>query len=204
MTRQFIRVQKAATGGHKLGCEACREARYARESEKHGWKLIGPASDNRAGYRSYKHLSCGHQQDGLVGNMLWGDCTCAHCGKGWPAKTSYIYLFRIVLPEGSVLKLGYSARPAKRLKHQLGLDAKVEANVLRVLPIPSGHEALIEETACHRFLKMNHPDLVMPKSAFGDAINTQSEIYTPAAEAIIHRLLDEIETRLPPDVSSAA
>lgn len=197
--RQFSRVQAAAKGSHALGCVDCREARYAREAEAQGWHLLGAASEGRAGYRRYQHLVCGNQQTVLIGNMLWGDCSCAQCGQGWPSKPSFIYLFKIDLPGNPVLKLGYSARPKKRLKHQLGLAPTVDVDVLRVLPMQSGHAALTEETACHRHLRKERPDLIVPKAEFGGSINTQSEIYRLEASEIIHRLIDRIARRLPPD-----
>ncbi|WP_299425811.1 hypothetical protein [uncultured Shimia sp.] len=197
--RQYSRVQTAAAGGYKLGCDECREARYAREAEVHGWRLIGPASDGRLGYRQYQHSTCGHTQDVMIGNMAWGDCSCGKCGQGWPSKPSFIYLFKIDLPGNPVLKLGYSARPQKRLKHQLGLDRAVNVEVPRVLPMLSGHDALTEETACHRSLLKERPDLIVPKDEFGSAINTQSEIYKLEASEIINGLLDRIEQRNPSD-----
>ncbi len=45
--RQYLRVEKAADGGHDVGCEACREARYDTSAQDFGWTLEGPASDRR-------------------------------------------------------------------------------------------------------------------------------------------------------------
>lgn len=119
--RQYHRLTKASRGGHDLGCEACREQRYTKEARRWNWDLIGPADNMKAGYRLYQH-SCGQLQDIAVVNAMWGDCACKRCSPGRTAKPSWIYIFRIDLPEQSVLKLGYSVRPEKRLKHQLGLE----------------------------------------------------------------------------------
>lgn len=192
--RQYFRVEAAAAGGHALSCEACRIARYDEAARDFDWALIGPTPDARTGYRDYRH-QCGHMQSISVGSMRWGDCTCAACGNGWAAKPSFIYLFRINLPGMSVLKLGYSARPAKRLRHQLGLDRSVSSEVIRVLALSSGNLAVREEKACHRHMRDTHPDLVLPKSVFGGAINTQGEIYHLRAEPMLHALIDGVVAR---------
>lgn len=195
---QFHRIEEAAAGGHAVGCNACREARYATEAQKVGWTLVGSTVDGRTGYRNYRHM-CGHEQEVIVGNMFWGDCTCANCGTGWSAAKSFIYLFRIPLPGLVVLKLGYSARPAKRLRHQLGIDSKIETEVLRFVPMPTGNRAVTEERASHNYMRERHPGLVVPKAEFGDGINTLGEIYRNEAIDILNGLMDEITQRYPVD-----
>lgn len=194
--RQFHRVAKASHGGHDLGCEACREQRYTEQARKWHWDLIGPADNLKAGYRLYQH-SCGQLQDIAVVNAMWGDCACKQCSPGRTAKPSWIYIFRIDLPEHSVLKLGYSVRPEKRLKHQLGLSKAAGAEVIRVVKMPTGFDARLEEEQAHRTLAEQHPELIVSKAEFGDAINTQGEIYRKQAEPLIHSLLDAIERRFP-------
>lgn len=191
---QYVRVERAASGGHNVGCEMCREARYAEQAQEFGWTLVGASERGRPGYRNYQHV-CGHTQDVMIGNMVWGDCTCANCGRGWSASKSFIYLFQIELPGLTVLKLGYSARPAKRLRHQLGLDRSVQTEILRVVPMPSGNLAVAEEQACHRTMKMAQAELVVPKAEFGDGINTLGEIYRHEATDILNAMLDEIAQR---------
>ena len=195
---QYVRVERAASGGHNVGCEMCREARYSEQAQKFGWTLVGPSKRGRLGYRSYRH-NCGHIQDVMIGNMVWDDCTCANCGTGWSASKSFIYLFEIALPGLTVLKLGYSARPAKRLRHQLGLDRSVQTEILRVVPMPTGNLAVAEEQACHRTMKEFHAELVVPKSEFGDGINTLGEIYRQEAADIIDAMLDAIAQRYAAD-----
>ena len=192
--RQYSRVQEAAKGGHTLGCEECRVQSYAKQAMRFGWHFIGSASSGKTGYRAYRH-TCGQVQDISVGNMTWGDCACKKCSPGRTSRPSAIYLFRINLPGLTVLKLGYSARPEKRLKHQLGIDKSVETEVLRVIGMPTGHDARAEEEHSHGILRDKHPEWVVPKSAYGDAINTVAEIYDPQAEPIIQKFMDEIETR---------
>lgn len=187
----------AAQGGHDLGCEACREQRYTEQARKWYWDLIGPADNLKAGYRLYRH-ACGQLQDIAVVNAMWGDCACKKCSPGRTAKPSWIYIFRIDLPEQTVLKLGYSVRPQKRLKHQLGLRKTTSAEVIRVVKMPTGFDARLEEEQAHRSLAEQHPELIVPKVEFGDAINTKGEIYRKQAEPLIHGLLDAIEHRFPP------
>ncbi|SNR44839.1 hypothetical protein [Puniceibacterium sediminis] len=194
--RQYHRIEAAANGGHLLGCETCRELRYGAQSHRFGWTMIGPAQNGKGGYRRYRH-TCGHGQDISIGNMVWGDCACAGCSTSRTARPSSIYLFRIDLPHNPVIKLGYSVRPAKRLRHQLGIAKTAETEVIRTIRLPTGHLARSEEERCHGFLMREHPEWYVPKAVYGDAINTVSEIYAPAAEARILSMLDDIEARNP-------
>ncbi|WP_141135120.1 hypothetical protein [Puniceibacterium sediminis] len=195
--RQYLRVEKAADGGHRAGCEACREAAYDEAASRHGWSLNGPAASGRTGYRSYRH-HCGHKQNVSVGNMTSGDVDCARCGESWTSKPSSIYLFRIDLPSGSVLKLGYSSNPRKRLRHQLGIAHGTPTRILRTIPILTGHQAVCAEKSTHAWMRRYHPDLIVPKSDYGAAINTRTEIYRLLSAPILHGLLDRIERGLPP------
>jgi hypothetical protein len=194
VARQYRRVETAANGGHQLGCDACREQRYEQQAAKFGWSLIGDASSGKPGYRQYQH-ACGHLQDVSGGNMYWNDGMCAGCGTGPTAQPSYIYVFQIDLPHLPVLKLGYSARPEKRLRQQLGIEKHIHTEILRTVAMPTGHEARAEEEACHRVLKSDAPELIVPKAIFGNQINTQSEIYRAEAAPQIHALLDQIEAK---------
>lgn len=193
VVRQRANMHKAARGENNAGCETCREERYAAEAQKHGWTLIGPVPD-KSGYRRYQH-SCGTVQEASVGNVVWGDIACQKCGDGPSARPSFIYIYRIDLPDLPVIKLGYSKKPQKRLRHQLGIASDVETEVLRTLPLPTGYVARVEETAAHKLLETEHPDWVVPKAAYGDAINTAGEIYHPSALPRIEALLDDIESR---------
>ncbi len=194
--RQYHRVSRAAKGGHALGCETCREERYKEQARKFGWDLIGPAQSGKLGYRSFQH-TCGQIQDIMIGNMNWGDCACKNCSPGRSAKPSCIYIFGIDLPGQPVIKLGYSVRPEKRLRHQLGIDKSVETEVLRVIHLPTGFDARSEEERAHKTLEARHPELVVPRAEYGGAINTAGEIYRPETVSAIHSLLDEIEARFP-------
>ncbi|MFT6424656.1 MAG: hypothetical protein ACJAVT_002226 [Yoonia sp.] len=198
--RQRGNMRKAARGKNKAGCEECREERYAAEAQKYGWTLLGHVP-NKPGYRSYKH-TCGTVQNVSVGNMLWGDAACHKCSKGASARPSFIYIFQIDLPQQTVIKLGYSRKPHKRLRHQLGIDLNVPTKVLRTIPMPSGFVARVEETAAHHTLARDHPDWIVPKEAYGDQINTAGEIYLLAALGKIHELVDEIAARFPPPNSA--
>ncbi|UMA65330.1 hypothetical protein LVO79_02360 [Roseivivax marinus] len=195
MRRQYVRVERAADGGHAAGCEECREARYREVAAQYGWTLTGPAETGRVGYRSYRH-ECGQAQDVLVGNMSHGDVDCARCGQSWTSKPSQIYLFRIGLPTGPVLKLGYSSNPGRRLRQQLGIARDVPTRILRTLEVPTGHRAVCLEKSAHAEMRRLHPDWIVPKMEYGDAINTRTEIYRPDAESALCAILDRIERDL--------
>ena len=194
--RQYQSIERNAQLGFSIDCPTCREMRYADEARLFSWTLTGSAVDASDGYRSYRH-TCGHLQDISIGNMLWGDCNCAGCAATWSAKPSFIYMFAVDLPSLPVVKLGYSARPSKRLRHQLDIDRSVPTRILRVLPLVSGHLAQREEKACHRFMHRDHREMVVPKAVFGTAINTQGEIYHAAAASLIYELMGAVALRHP-------
>jgi len=190
--RQYGRIAIAANGGHALGCETCREDRYAAEAVGSGWRLVGPASRAKLGYRHYQH-HCGHDQDHAIVNVDNRQLDCASCGESWASKPSCIYLFQIELSDRTVLKLGYSSNPQRRLRQQLGEAARTTGKILRVIDLPTGHDALKAEKKAHRTLRRTHGAFVVATDVFAGQIKTKSEIYTLAAEPIIHELMDEIE-----------
>ncbi|QFT61951.1 hypothetical protein FIU91_03335 [Roseivivax sp. THAF30] len=194
--RQYYRIERAAEGDCAAGCETCREERYDAIARDHDWRLVGPAASGRTGYRSYRH-SCGHLQDVSNGNMRWGDVDCAACGESWTSKPSQLYLFRVDLDPEQVLKLGYSSNPARRLRQQLGITRDTPSRILRTVPVPTGHDAVCQEKKAHTYMRRYNPELIVPKSVYGDAINTRSEIYHISAEPILRHLLDRIEAGLP-------
>ena len=194
VSRAHIRVQQAAEGGHKLGCDVCREARYAAEADAVGWRLIGDPDNGQPGYRRYEH-DCGHHQDAAIANVYWGALDCGRCSQTYLSKPSTIYVFAIDVPDKPMLKLGYSHNPRRRLRYQLGIPKDVPTRILRVVAMPTGQDAEREETATHRALRRDHPDWVMEPDDYRAWINTQGEIYHAAAQETIDTMLDEIEGR---------
>lgn len=189
--RQYGRLAAAARGGHNLGCDDCREARYADEAGGSGWTMVGPVMPAKTGYRLYQH-HCGHQQSHAIVNVDRRQLDCQSCGESWASKPSRIYLFEIPLRDRTVLKLGYSSDPTRRLRYQLGGAARERGVVLHVIDLPTGHAALKAEKNAHQFLRRRHPALVIPHAAFGDQVKTKSEIYSLAALPVILHLMHEI------------
>lgn len=188
-------INKVGQGANNVDCEICRYKRYDDEARLRGWRYLRP-SDNRAGYGVYRH-KCGVEHEISVGNMKTGRCSCPKCKKSRSAKPSGIYIFKIDLPGQPVIKLGHSGRFEDRLHYDLKIDKNVHTEVLRFHPMPSAYLARTQEKAAHKTLRLEHPDWVVPKRLFGDAIAVKSEIYRPEALAKIHRLLDEIAVRHP-------
>jgi len=96
--------------------------------------------------------------------MLWGDVACHKYSKGASARPSFIYIFQLDLPQQKVIKLGYSRKPHKRLRHRLGIDLNVPTKILKTIPMPSGFVARVEETAAQHTLARDHPEWVVPKA----------------------------------------
>ena len=193
LRRSFAQVERVMRGETGLRCETCLQQRGEAEAQKQSWILLSedPAGDDN--YRLYQH-SCGHQQRVARVNMRWGQVDCAGCGRGWSARQSFIYLARIFWPqEGlSVLKLGYSANPRKRFKHQLKLGPSAQIKILRTVPVPTGHLACQLEKQMHANLRKEFPAAIVPPAQYAGLINVITEIYWPDFEMRIQERLDQI------------
>ncbi|MCJ8140130.1 hypothetical protein [Falsirhodobacter halotolerans] len=196
--RQFELIDRVARGETGLRCGTCLADREAEDARRIGWERIGPDPSARgpAGYRRLYRHTCGHVQSILAANVAWGQCDCAGCGDTWTARPSRIYLFDLRIPAAPGrpsrhwMKLGYSAHPVKRHRHQLGLPPEAAVKILRVVEMPTGHAARRAEEAAHRRLRRAHPEAVVPRVEFGDAINVTREIYHPT---ILQRLEAEMD-----------
>ena len=196
--RQFEFVERVAARKTDLRCETCLRSRERDEAARQGWERLGRDPKGNANYRLYRH-TCGHIQRVARVNMSWGQVQCAACGSAWNARESYIYLLRIERPgtEFHVLKLGFSRTPVKRFRHQLGLPRGAKVEVVRVLPMATGHEACAQESAAHAALRRQHPDAVVPQEVYAGVLNVKSEVYEPFAFDLIMTLMDRIEAARP-------
>ncbi|WP_081615011.1 hypothetical protein [Paracoccus sp. N5] len=195
--RQFSFVDRVAKGEVAPRCETCLVHREEAEGTRFGWERLGRDPKGNASYRLYRH-HCGHEQRIAVANMKWGQCDCAGCGQSWTAKPSYIYLLDI-RHQGTkrhYIKLGYSSHPVKRHRHQLGLPKDALVEVLRVVAMPTGHDACAREKAAHARLKRAHPETLVPHPEYADLMNVVSEIYRPESLPILHDTLDRIEAEI--------
>lgn len=194
VSRQRELIERVAGGRTAIRCDRCLRHREAEVATKQGWTRLRRDPEGNPNYRLYRH-ACGHEQRIAVANMQWGQVQCSACGTGWNAKASFIYLFRIAVPEAGlhVLKLGFSKHPVKRLRHQLGLPRTAQVDILRVLPMPTGHDACAAETRAHAALCRTMPETVVPQAEYAGLLNVTTEIYRPEALAAILALMDAIE-----------
>lgn len=197
LRRQFELIERAAAGICGLRCETCHAAREAEEAEAQGWALIGPDPSGDRSYRIYRH-SCGQEQRIARANMQTGRLDCGGCGESWTSKPSCIYLAQIDLPDSGlrVLKLGYSSNPKHRFRYQLGLPREAQVELLRLLPMPTGHAACAAERRANTRLAKRYPEAVIPPAAYGAEINVVSEIYCSSLLSTLHKVLDGIEARM--------
>lgn len=200
--RQSEMIERVIAGRTDIRCETCLQWREEEEAFRRGWTRIGPDPEGSANYRLYAH-GCGHRQRIARVNIAWGQCKCAGCGTAWNARASFIYLLRIEVPEANLhlLKLGFSRTPVKRARHQLGLPPSARVDLVRTLPMPTGHDACAAEKAAHAELARNMPGSVAPLSLYAGVLNVVSEIYHPHAFDAIMAAMDEIEARYPPKIS---
>jgi len=197
--RQFEFVERVAAKQTDVRCEKCLRARERDEASQRGWERLGRDPQGNANYRMYRH-SCGHSQRVARVNMMWNQVKCAACGGAWNSSPSFIYLARIEMTSRGIhlLKLGFSKTPVKRLKHQLGLPRSAKVDLVRVLPMASGHVARAQEAAVHATLRRRHPDAVVPPEVYAGTLTVRSEVYEAWAFDLIMRHLDRIEAAHPP------
>jgi len=191
--RNFGFIERVMRGEVALRCENCLQLRDAEDARKQGWTLIDRDPQGDDNYRLYEH-SCGHRQRVARVNMSWGQVDCARCGASWTARRSFLYLVRLTWADQglSMIKLGYSANPKKRFRHQLGLDPSAQVDVLRSVALPTGHLACTLEKRLHADLRERFPDQVIPQAAYAGLINVVTEIYHPDLTDLIRARLDEI------------
>jgi len=199
LIRQFEFVERCAKGTATPRCEACHAAKEQEEATTRGWNLIGPDPQNDPSYRLYRHI-CGHGQRVARANMQTGRFCCEECGEGWSSAPSYIYAMRFVFPDGTqVVKLGFSRDPQSRLHYQLKRSAgaksagtnssEIDGELLRQVPMQSGHLALCVEKRLHAEIKRTYPGAALPVERFDTWLRVKSEIYVAELEPVILAML---------------
>lgn len=200
LRRQISRIAKIAkTEAEVLGvrCEVCLIDTMKAEARIQGWELIGPDPDGDANYRLYRHSSCGHEQRVARVNMCSGRFQCTACGKKWPSAESAIYLLRFFLPGvGEVVKLGFSRDPWSRQQYQLGFSTENDCRIERIVAVPTGHQALIEEKKMHQKLRRSFPQTIVGREALAGQVSVVTEVYRAEISPAIYALLDALEARL--------
>ena len=201
--RQFDYVRRMAEGMVGLRCETCFAADEARIAARLDWTRVAPDPRSNPNYHLYDH-ECGHRQRIARANLRWGQVDCARCGQSWTARKSRIYLLELRHGARHLLKLGYSAHPEKRHRHQLGLPRGTEVRILREIALPTGHAACVAEKRLHRDLGRAFPDAVVPPAELAGLTNVVSEIYRPGLRAEIEARLDALAAGLASDPALAA
>lgn len=197
--RQHEMIRRMAAGETGFRCETCHAALERAEARRRGWILVGPDPQGHPTYRLYRH-GCGHVQRVARANMQSGRFDCAGCGQGWAAAPSYLYAMRFTLENGrELVKLGYSRDPESRLTHQLLIDRRIPARILRVVPVPTGHQAICIEKGLHSNLRREHPEAVVDPACWRGRIRVGSEIYDARLTPRILTHLARIEAERPGD-----
>ena len=197
--RQFEMLRRAAAGTTGLRCDTCHTAREEAEAAQHGWELLGPDPRGNANYRLYRHTGeeeapCGHVQRIARANMQSQRVNCEQCGQGWASARSFIYAMRFGRSDGDdLIKLGFSRNPVSRLHYQLKRTPDQDCELLRVIPMRTGHLALQIERRMHLKLARHDPDAVIPPERYRNLIRVRSEIYHARLRSAILRMLDAVE-----------
>lgn len=195
--RQFEMIKRIAAGLTGFRCETCHAAKEVGEAAARGWTLMSADPDGDPNYRVYCHDECGHVQRVARANMQSGRFGCGGCGEEWNAATSYIYAMSFTLASGrEVVKVGFSRNPESRLHHQLKRDAEMPCQILRVVPMPTGHAAQLAEKAMHKKLKHAHIAAAIEPAAWRGQIKVKTEIYDGVLTPVILGMLDALEAEL--------
>ena len=204
LRRQFEIIDRVARGQTGLRCETCFAERERQIAARQGWTRIGPDPRGNPNYHHYRHNACGHEQRIARANLQWSQCDCAGCGETWTAKPSFLYLLAIHHGGVDLLKLGYSANPLKRQRHQLGLPRAAQVSLLRSVAMPTGHAACTVEKRLHARLRRRHPDAVVVPEDYRGILNVVSEVYRPWLRPELENQLDRIAEAARGDGSSGA
>lgn len=193
--RQFEMIKRIAASLTGFRCETCHAAREVGEAAARGWTLMAADPDGEPNYRVYRHDECGHVQRVARANMQSGRFGCGGCGEDWPAAASFIYAMSFTLASGrEVVKVGFSRNPESRLHYQLKRDAEMPCQILRMVPMATGHVALCAEKALHRELKRAHPKAVLDPAQWQRQIRVKTEIYDGSVTPMILSMLDALQT----------
>lgn len=192
LRRQHEIVRRVGAEATGLRCETCHAAREADEARARNWRLMGPDPEGDPSYRLYRH-GCGQVQRVARANMQTGRFDCAGCGPGWAAAPSHLYAMGFTLENGRALvKLGYARDPESRLAHQLVIDRRMPAAILRTVPVASGHDAIRIEKGLHARLRRAHPEAVVDPACYAGKIRVGSEIYEASLTPVILALLEAV------------
>lgn len=195
-SRQHSFLERVKAGETEIRCEECLKARLEAEAGARGWMLLGADPKDVRDYRLYRH-ECGHTQRIAVVNMQTGRFTCHACSDAWTNDPSFIYLMRFILRSGRIaVKAGFSRNPQSRLRFQLVTDLEQDAELLRVIPVPTGHQAICYEKRLHVNLRKLFPDAVLARAEFEGEVRVLSELYCGSIEPELNALLDDIELRI--------
>ena len=109
------------------------------------------------------------------------------------AAQSNLYAMRFTLANSQELvKLGYSRDPDSRLLHQLQIDRDMPCEILRRVPMQTGHEAIRVEKRLHAKLRTRHPQAIVDPLVYRGKIRVRSEIYDAALTQEVLALLDTV------------
>jgi hypothetical protein len=75
--------------------------------------------------------------------------------------------------------------------------AQLPCQILRVVPMATGHAALCAEKAMHKWLRQAHPDAAVDPQAWRGQIRVKTEIYDGSLTPVILGLLDDLEASAP-------
>lgn len=134
-------------------CQQCHDYRLEQEAASVGLTIIGKSTDSKS--RLYL-AKCGHILDIQVGNVRSNQWICHICKDTYILKPNNLYLLEVEsLEDGfKFLKFGFSKNVEKRIASYGSKGCR--ANILKVLPVPTGEAAHILEYNIHSKFKSHN------------------------------------------------
>ena len=127
-------------------CKQCLEIKIHKEAAIMNMKIINGSS--KKGYRKYKFLDCGHEEEKTIGQVRNMSARCNTCEETSRSKPSNIYLLKLKNKSFEWLKLGYAQYIDIRIK-QYHLPMNTEIELLKFVKVTTGQEAHISEASIH-------------------------------------------------------
>lgn len=145
-----------------FSCAICQTQKFKEEAEQVGLEYLGPSESVKDKKQAHKYLAeCGHTIISKTGHIRTGHWTCRECNSGYLDQPNKLYLFKIKTKGFEFLKVGYSKKPEHR-KYDYKTDKDATFELIRVVAIPTGRQAITVENDLHKkYKRWNYPSKFM-------------------------------------------
>ena len=146
-----------------FSCSICLTEKFKAEALEANLTYISPEDTTVSGEKKrHKYLAnCGHTILSKTSHIRLGHWTCRECNSGYLDRPNKLYVFKIKTKGFEFIKLGYSQKPEYR-KYDYKTDPDVVFDLVKVVALPTGRDAIIIENTLHKKYKhWNYPSKMM-------------------------------------------